>query len=257
MNRVVVITGASEGIGAALARHLGARGDSLVLAARRQHLLEEVAAGIGRPVLVVPADVTVRADVERVRDRALSHFGSVDVWVNNAGRGLTRSVLELTGDEIDQMVAFNVKSAVYGMQAIVPHFIERGRGHVINMSSYLSRVPAAPFRSAYSGAKAMLNSLSDCLRAEVAAFPDIHVTLVFPGPVATSFRDNALGGTPSDVRAVLKNMPRQESAEEVAAVIAGAIDRPRPEVYTNEDLHLLAVNYVRDPYLPGSKDVAR
>src|SRR6266545_1068558 len=95
MNRVVVITGASAGIGAALARQLGQAGDRIVLAARREPELRAVAADL-KDSLVLPADVTVRADVERIRDEAISKFGHVDVWVNNAGRGISKSVLELT-----------------------------------------------------------------------------------------------------------------------------------------------------------------
>lgn len=246
MNRVVVITGASDGIGAALARHLGGRGDRIVLAARREALLQSVAADIAAPTLVVPTDVTVRGDVDRLCERAVTEFGGVDVWVNNAGRGLTRSVLDLTDEDIDTMVAVNVKSALYGMQAIVPHFVERGRGHLLNVSSYLSRVPVAAYRSAYSGAKAMLNVLTANLRADLAALPGVHVTLVFPGAVATTFRINALGGSPARSAAAVKAMAEPQSAEEVAAVIAGAIDRPAPEVYTDDALHALAVRYVQD-----------
>src|SRR5205823_11482986 len=100
------------------------------------------------------ADVTRREDVKRLRDEALAAFGSVDVWVNNAGRGINASVLELTDEQFDQMMAVNVKSALYGMQAIVPHFQERGRGHLINVSSFLSRVPIASYWSAYNVAMA-------------------------------------------------------------------------------------------------------
>src|SRR4051812_46330352 len=91
--KVVVITGASGGIGAALARALGAQGHAVVLAAWRQAELEEVARESGGDALAVPTDATRRADVEALCDRAIAHFGHVDVWVNNAGRGITRSVL--------------------------------------------------------------------------------------------------------------------------------------------------------------------
>src|SRR5437667_1690890 len=195
--RTVVITGASSGIGATLAERLGAQQHRLVLAARREAELKDVARRSGTDTLVVPTDVTRRADVERLRDRAIERFGQVDVWINNAGRGITRPVLELTDEEFDLMMSVNVKSALYGMQTIVPHFQARGRGHVINVSSFLSRVPFATYRSAYNAAKAALNALTANARVDLArTHPAIHVTLIMPGLVTTEFGRHALGGSP-------------------------------------------------------------
>src|SRR5689334_22490188 len=115
MTKHIVITGASSGIGAALAARLGKDGHRLVLAARREAELQRVAAGAATDVLVVPADVTRRSDVDRLRDRAIARWGHVDVWVNNAGRGISRPALDLSDDELDEMKAVNVKSALYGM----------------------------------------------------------------------------------------------------------------------------------------------
>ena len=193
--KTIVITGASGGIGAELAVQLAAEGHRLVLGARRAPELEAVARRAGADTVTVATDVTRRGDVERLRDRAIAAFGRVDVWINNAGQGITRSVLELTDEEFDQVMAVNVKSALYGMQAIVPHFIARGDGHLINVSSFLSRVPIATYRSAYNAAKAALNSLTANLRMDLAAaHPGIHVSLVMPGLVATEFGRNAIGG---------------------------------------------------------------
>src|SRR5437762_2261406 len=177
--KVVVITGASSGIGAGLAIRLGREGMRLVLAARSAEKLEAVAveAAPGGLALAVPTDVTRRSDVEKLRDTALDRFGQVDVWVNN-GRGISRPVLELTDDDVDEMIAVNVKSALYGMQAIVPYFIERGRGHIINVSSFLGRVPIATPRSAYNAAKAALNSLTANVRVDLQrSRPGIHVSV--------------------------------------------------------------------------------
>jgi short-subunit dehydrogenase len=225
---VIVITGASAGIGAATAKLLGKNaGHSIVLAARREAELKSVAGSIAN-VHVVPADVTKRADVVRLKDEALRAFGHVDVWINNAGRGIARSVLDLTDDDVDQMVAINVKSVLYGAQAIVPHFIERKSGHVINVSSFLAKVPLAPFRSMYSACKAALNSLSASLEMDLKDHPNIHVSVVMPGIVRTDF-GTAVLGKPVPLP---PNVPSQ-SAEEVAAVIAQAIEKPEFEVYTN------------------------
>src|SRR5207247_6645280 len=115
--KVVVITGASSGIGAGLAIRLGREGMRLVLAARSAEKLEAVAveAAPGGLALAVPTDVTRRSDVEKLRDTALDRFGQVDVWVNNAGRGISRPVLELTEDDVDVVVVVDVKAAAYRM----------------------------------------------------------------------------------------------------------------------------------------------
>src|SRR6478735_3056800 len=101
-SKVLVVTGASAGIGAALARALGAQGHRVVLAARHRDALEQVRAQSGGEALAVPTDVTVRHEVERLRDAAIERFGHVDVWVNNAGRGIVRPALELTDEDFDQ-----------------------------------------------------------------------------------------------------------------------------------------------------------
>ena len=225
----IVVTGASSGIGAALAAQLGAAGHRVALAARREPELRQAAARAGSGAIVVPADVTKRGDVERLRDRAFEAFGHIDVWVNNAGRGITRPVLELTDEELDLMMTVNVKSALYGMQAIAPHFIARGRGQIVNVSSVLSRVPFATFRSAYNAAKAALNALTANARVDLArAHPGIQVTLVMPGLVRTEFQANALGGSPS-----IPSATEAQSVDEAAAAIVQAIEHPVAEIYTN------------------------
>jgi short-subunit dehydrogenase len=142
------------------------------------------------------------------------------------------------------MITVNLKSALYGMQAVVPYFLERGRGHVINVSSFLGRVPMATIRSAYSASKAALNSLTANLRMDLdAAHPDIHITLVMPGLVSTDFAQHALHGTPPMSPTAAASA---QTADEVAAVIAGVIDRPVAEVYTAPHLAQLARRYVED-----------
>jgi len=244
--RVAVITGASSGIGAALARRLGRNNFRLVLAARRAAALRAVAADIGGDCRSVVADVTRREDVNRLRDEAVTAFGGVDVWVNNAGRGINASVLELTDEQFDEMMAVNVKSALYGMQAIVPHFQERGGGHLINVSSFLSRVPIATYRSAYNAAKAALNALTANLRMDLRqSFPRIHVSLVMPGMVTTEFARNAIGGTPA-VTWASGSGPQIQSADDVAAAIDSLIASPREELYTQRGQPDTVVRYFQD-----------
>jgi NAD(P)-dependent dehydrogenase (short-subunit alcohol dehydrogenase family) len=238
-DQVIVITGASGGIGAALARLAGSQGARVVLAARRAGELGAVAAQSGPEALPVVADVTRRADVQRVLEAALARFGHVDVWVNNVGRGITRPVSALSDEDFDEMMLVNVKSALYGMQAVLPHFQERGRGHLINVSSMLGRVPFAPQRSAYNAAKHALNALTANLRMELRErWPEIHVSTVLPGVVATEFGLHALGGGMDS-----RQMPNAQPVEEVARVITDMIMHPRADVYTRPGMRDWVVSY--------------
>jgi short-subunit dehydrogenase len=163
----------------------------------------------------------------------------VDAWVNNAGRGISRPVSQLTDDDLDDMWLVNVKSAVYGMQTALGHFKARRRGHIINVSSMLGRVPVASVRSAYSAAKHALNSLTANLRMEVRGeYPDIHVTSVLPGVVQTDFGLNARHGGVDN-----RQLPGAQPVEEVAAVIADVIERPRADVYTRLEYRATVAAY--------------
>jgi short-subunit dehydrogenase len=240
-SKVIVITGANSGIGAALARTLAGQGHSLVLAARRGPELKAVAAEVKG--LAVVTDVCKRSDVKALRDAALKAHGHVDVWINNAGQGITRSVLDLTDEDVDLMMSVNVKSALYGMQAIAPSMMEQDSGHIINISSFLARVPLAAYRSAYSAAKAALNSLTANLRMDLAiSHPKITVSVVMPGLVSTPFAQNAVGGAP---QRMADGVPTQ-SPQEVAAAIAGLIEQPRAELITNPALAAVGQRYVQD-----------
>jgi short-subunit dehydrogenase len=238
--RVIVITGASSGIGAELAQQLSARGDRIVLVARRERELGEIAARCGADAHAIVADVTSRESVQRVVRDAIARFGHVDVWVNNAGRGISRPVAQLTDDDVDEMMRVNVKSALYGMQEILPHFIERGSGQIVNVSSMLGRVPSATFRSAYNGAKAFLNAITANLREELReSQPGIQLSLVSPGVVSTDFGSSAKYGGP-DSRA----LPMSQPVEEAAAVIVRVIDTRAPDVYTRRGMRQYALDYL-------------
>lgn len=236
---VVAITGASSGIGADFAEVAGARGAHVVLAARREAELRAVAAKSGTDALAIVADVTRRPDVARVVAGAIERFGRLDVWINNAGRGITRPVAELTDEDVDEMFTVNLKSALYGMQEVLPHFKTRKRGQIINISSMLGRVPTVSMRSAYSAAKAALNSLAVNLRMDLRAeYPEIHVTTILPGVVATDFGLHARAGGPDS-----RKLPFAQPVREISEIIAAAIENPRAEYYTRRAYRDLAVAY--------------
>jgi len=247
-NKVTIVTGASSGIGAEIARRLGADQHRLVLAARRQSKLDAVARDAERAgsprAIAAHADVTNREEVDALAALAIAEFGGFDVWINNAGRGITRSVLDLSGDDVDEMIDVNVKSALYGMQTAARHFLERGAGHILNVSSFLGRVPLALHRSAYNAAKAALNALTANMRMELhARSPNIHVTLVMPGMVATEFARNALGA-PAD--APVYSGPHVQTVAQVADIVAEIIRNPVAERFTNPSSAEMARTYFAD-----------
>jgi short-subunit dehydrogenase len=226
--QVIVITGASGGIGAALAELVASRGSSVALVARREKELREVSTKCGEHSIAITADVSVREEMRRVIRDTIERLGQIDVLVNNVGQGITRAPSELTDEDIDRVMKVNVKSALYGMQEVLPHFKERGKGHIINVSSMLGRIPMKDFRSAYNGAKHFLNALTANFRMEhEISHPEIVFSLVSPGVVRTEFGVNAMYGGPDS-----RQIPISQSAGEVAAVIAGVIESRRTDVYT-------------------------
>jgi short-subunit dehydrogenase len=238
-SKVVVITGASAGIGAALAELLARRGASLVLVARREDILDGIVSHCGPSAIGIAADMTDRAEVRRVVQEAIQHFGHVDVWINNVGRGISRLPSELTDEDIDAMMQVNVKSALYGMQEVLPHFKARNSGHIINISSMLGRMPTFLPRAAYSASKHFLNALTANFRTEIhGTHPGIQVSLVSPGVVATDFGLNAMhGGVDS------RNIPGGQTSEQVAVVIADVIESRKADVYTRPDGHEVVARY--------------
>jgi len=226
--KIIAITGASSGIGAALAERIARDGAIPVLIARRRDALDAVAKNCGPTAQVIVADVTVREQVRRAVAEAHTKHGRIDVWINNAGQGISRNPTELTEADIDDMVRINLKSVLYGMQETLPVFRRQGSGHLINISSMLGRMPFALIRSAYTATKHAVNALTEMFRRELAeSDPGIQVSLVSPGVVRTDFGKNAMHGGPDS-----RSLPNSQSVEEVAEVIANVIVTRRPDVYT-------------------------
>jgi NADP-dependent 3-hydroxy acid dehydrogenase YdfG len=238
-DKVIAITGASAGIGEALATVLAERGARVVLAARRETELLAVANRIGASAHAVIADVTRRSENERIRDAALTTFGRLDVFVANAGRGISRLPSQLTDDDVDEMLTTNFKSVLYGLQTVLPTFKAQQSGHFIAVSSMLGRIAFTPIRSAYSAAKAAVNSLMSSARQELRTeFPNIHASTVLPGVVATGFGAASLHGG-IDSRA----MPNAQPVGEVATAIADLIAQPRAEIFTLPAMREIQKNY--------------
>jgi short-subunit dehydrogenase len=211
---VVVITGASSGIGEATARLLAGRGHKLVLAARRIERLEKLAAELSSrtEVLVVPTDVADPAQVEALARRAGTHFGGIDVWINNAGVGHPESWWEGTPESIQRVVMINLVAPILAARAVLPWMQARGKGHIINVASVAGHIGVMGL---YSATKFGLRGHTEALRRELRPY-GIHVSLVSPGFIQTEMTQD-----------LKMKMPGPEL---VARAIARLIDRPRREV---------------------------
>jgi len=191
-DQVIIITGASSGIGEASARRLAERGARLVLTARRADRLEALARSIdpdGQRVLAVAGDVTVDADRRRVVDATLARFGRIDALVNNAGYGV-RGPLELVPVElIRKNFETNVFSLIALTQLVAPHLRAQGHGRIVNIGSVAGKI-ARPLSSVYDSTKHALEALTDGLRGELAPF-GVQVSLIRPGFITTEFIEAA------------------------------------------------------------------
>lgn len=183
--RVIIITGASLGIGAVTAKLLATQGAKLVLAARSVDKLEQLAAALETDSLVVPTDMTEGSDLENLVAKTLEHYGRIDGLVNNAGYGQYGPLEMLTEEAIRRQFEVNVIGLLLLTQKVIPTMRAQGQGRIVNISS-LAGLVSLPFSGLYHASKFALEGLSDSLRMELAPF-GIQVSLVEPGPVKTEF----------------------------------------------------------------------
>jgi NADP-dependent 3-hydroxy acid dehydrogenase YdfG len=226
-NKVVVITGASSGLGEATARLLAARGAKLVLGARRLDRLEKLAADITAAdgeAIAVATDVAKRADVENLIKVAQVKFGRVDVLVNNAGIMPMAAMSKLKVDEWDQMIDVNVKGVLYGIAAALPGMRANKSGHIINLSSVAGLRVSAGVGTVYSATKFAVKAISEGLRAEVGP-EGIRVTTLYPGAVASELVN---GSSDADADAGMKAFyeANEIPADSVARAVVYVIEQP-------------------------------
>jgi short-subunit dehydrogenase len=224
---VIIVTGASSGIGEATARLAHARGMKVALAARRAALLSELAASLPGSI-AIPTDVTSPADVRALVDRVLAEFGRVDVLVNNAGQGLHLPVVDVDLDDVRAVLELNMLAPLALMQAVVPVMRSAGGGAIVNISSGSTR-RVLPGVGPYAATKSALNTLTEVARAELAR-DNIAVSLVVPGITKTAFHDVLRAGS-----ADVAQLP-QCSPEQVAAAVLRVIESGEAEVTVSPTL---------------------
>jgi len=233
--KVVVITGASSGLGDATARHLSAQGATVVLGARRvdriQSLADELNAKGGK-ALAVATDVTHHEQVKKLVDTAVQKFGRIDVMINNAGL-MPHSPLErLKIDDWNRAIDVNIKGVLYGIAAALPHMKQQKAGHIINVSSVAGH-KITPNGAVYCATKHAVRVLSEGLRQEVKPY-NIRTTIISPGAVATELPDSI---TEPDIAEGARKFYKEVAipADSFARAVAFAMSQP-DDVDVNEIL---------------------
>jgi short-subunit dehydrogenase len=234
--KVVVVTGASMGIGEAIALTFARAGASVVLLSRDAQRAEAARARIGIPdrTAAFSCDVRHSEEIDRVLSLTLHHFQRVDVWVNNAGHGLLDSVSQMEMPACHEMFETNFFGAVTAMKSVIPVMRQQGGGTIINVSSVAGHIPL-PFHAAYSATKFALNAIGKAAGVELRK-DNIHVLTVCPGYVRTAFGQNAARGR--ELKKVRPDSVRGITAERVArATLRGYLKRKR-EVIVPWTMHV-------------------
>jgi len=227
--KVAVVTGASMGIGDAIAKLFAENGARVALLSRDSGRAEAARARIGfaGQTMALACDVRHREEIDRAIGLTLHHFQKIDIWVNNAGRGILTSLDGVTMADVREVFDTNLFGALEGMKAIIPVMRQQGSGAIINISSVAGHIPL-PFHAIYSGTKFAMNAIGKAARMELAG-AGINVLTVCPGYVRTDFGVNAIKG--EDYKAVRPKSVRGISVERVArATLQGYLKGKREVV---------------------------
>ncbi len=225
--KVVVVIGASSGIGRETALRFAHLGGHVVVAARRPDRLASLRDEIihaGGKALAVPTDVTAPGQIERLLGATLEHFGRTDIWINCAGIGMVAWVTDTTDAEMRRIWEVNFMGTFHACQAALEQMMRQGSGHIINVSSLAGRF-ALPLNSAYAASKHAVNALSQSLGRELQG-SGIRVSVIMPGLTDTEFFDAMVSKLPGRGRSVVSAMPVGRVAE---AIVRCAL-RPRDQV---------------------------
>src|SRR5271156_1216215 len=226
--KIVVVTGASMGIGEAIAKIFADHGASVVLLSRDASRVEAARGrvGHGERTLAMACDVRHREEIDRAIGLTLHHFQRIDVWVNNAGHGLLDSVAQMDMAAFREMFETNFFGAVAGMQAVIPVMRQQGGGTIVNISSVAGHIPL-PFHAGYSATKFALNAIGKAAGVELKK-DGIHVLTVCPGYVGTQFGKNVVLG--NEQKKVRPDSVRGITAERVARATLQGYRKQKREV---------------------------
>jgi short-subunit dehydrogenase len=229
--KVVLITGASAGIGLATARRFAEAGAKLALVARSADLLSGLADELrerGTEAVAIPADLRDPAQVKAAVAETVRRYGRIDILINNAGQSAAGTIADMNPDDFHQIVALNVFAPLIAVQAVVPIMREQGGGMIMNVSSMVSKMHI-PGLAAYAATKAALNVLSDTARVELAA-DNIRVISIFPRVTATDLGKHSLGDLELRRRQRANPSVPVDSPEFVAdKILAAAINEPEEQ----------------------------
>lgn len=225
-DKVVVITGASSGIGEATASYLAEHGAKVVLAARSENQLQQIVNRISsnNGIAVYKAtDATNKEDVQALIDYAIEKFDRVDTLINCAGLMLFSMWDNAHVDEWEKMIDLNLKGTLYGIAAVLPHMKQQGKGQIINVGSIAGHA-VGEGHGVYSATKFAVKAITESLRKEVSVKYNIQASMVSPGVIATNWQDTV---TDSDVKGVLNNLNEVAiDVKHVAKTIAFVVDQP-------------------------------